>query len=115
MKEHTKIDYQVIKQDGEPAFAVVPYAEFKEMLELNNLDETTMIPNDVVEKHSIEGKSIFCAWREYLRITQEDISKRLGISQAAVAQQEAPDSRPHNKTRQKWADALGVDIEQLKI
>ena len=33
MSEHTKIDYQIIEQDGKPAFAVVPYVQFKAFID----------------------------------------------------------------------------------
>ncbi len=51
----------------------MPYAEFKELLELNDIDENTTLPHEVVKRNIIDGKSILYAWREHLNITQEDV------------------------------------------
>jgi len=116
MNEPTKsIDYQIIEQDGQPAFAVVPYDEFRQLIALYELDSTVTIPNEVVKKHSIEGLSILRAWREYLNLTQEDMATRLNVSQGSVAQHEKVSSKPQHSTLIKWADALGIDIEQLRV
>jgi len=34
------------------------------------------------------------AWREHLNSTQAEVAERMGITQAAFAQKEAPDAKP---------------------
>ncbi len=108
-----RIDYQIIEQDGKPTFAVVPYDQFKALLD--SVDEADVyIPHDVVRKNAIEGMSMLRAWREHKKLTQAEVAKRMGITQAALAQMEKPDARPRKATLKKFAEALEISIEQLE-
>ena len=51
--------------------------------------------------------------RERKRLTQEDIEKRTGLSQAYVSSVENGDSIPSEETVEKWARALGVGVQQI--
>lgn len=53
------------------------------------------------------------AWREQLSFTQAEVAARMGISQAAIAQLEAPEARPRKSTLRRIAHALGIQAEQL--
>ena len=53
------------------------------------------------------------AWREQLGLTQAEVATRMGISQAAFAQIEAPGARPRKSTLRRVAQALGIQLEQL--
>ena len=61
----------------------------------------------------IDGKSLPRAWREHLGLTQKEVAARMGISQAALSQIEAPESKPQRATLEKLAAALDVSLEQL--
>lgn len=118
MNARTKpiVPYQVLNdQKGDPEYAVVPIHEFMELLELHKFDNSITLPNDVVRKHSIEGMSLLRAWREHFHLTQDDLAKSLGVSQSTIAQHENPHARPQKNTLAKWASALGIDVEQLRI
>lgn len=108
MNTHT--DFQtILGTDGRPAFVVVPYEQFRQM----NANFTPgTIPNTIVGKHIMDGKSLMLAWREYLHMTQAEIARRMGVTQAAYAQMETA-NRPRKATLQKVALALGVSVEQL--
>ena len=108
MSEHTNV--QIIEQDGQPAFAVVPYGEW---LEMTDQKKEPLIPHEVVSLIFEKNMSPLAAWRTHLKFTQEDIAKDLGVSQAAIAQMEKVDSKPQKKTRIKYAAALGLTIEHL--
>ena len=94
---------------GEPAFAVIPYAE---SLALSEQKKST-VPHAVVNLVFDNGWSPVRAWREYLGLTQAAVAERLGISQAAFAQQEAPGKRLRKTTLAKLARAMGLGLEQL--
>ncbi|MDP2762833.1 MAG: helix-turn-helix transcriptional regulator [Sideroxyarcus sp.] len=47
-------------------------------------------------------------------LIQSGVAQRLGISQSAYAQQEAKEN-PRKATREKIAEALGIEPEQLAI
>lgn len=60
-----------------------------------------MIPHEVVS-HMVDGATPIRDWREHLNLTQEEVAKRMGISQPAFAQQETvakPRKAPARKLR----------------
>jgi predicted transcriptional regulator len=94
--------------DGNPAFAVIPYAEYER---LASSSTKAYIPHAVVGK-MIGGTSAVRAWREHLGLTQAEVAARMDISQAAYSQLEAsPKLRP--TSRRRLAAALGLVEEQL--
>jgi len=105
------IDYQIIEQNGKPAFAVMPYDDFIALL--NGQGEDTYLPDDIVRMNILEGMSLPRAWREYKGLTQAQVATKLGISQPAMAQMERSDANLRIKTLNKLADVLGITVEQL--
>ncbi|MDV6347097.1 helix-turn-helix transcriptional regulator [Nitrosomonas sp. Is35] len=104
------INYQtILDSTGKPAFVVVPYAEF---VKLPGVVRPGMIPNEVVGKRIMNEVSMLAAWREYLMLTQEEMAKRMGITQAGYAQIEAA-KRPRKATLEKAAAAMGITLDQL--
>lgn len=106
------IDFQIINEDGAAKFAVVPIEQFRELL--RKADTGPKIPNAVM-KRLVEDVSPARAWREHLGLTQLDVAQRLGVSQAAYAQQERQDSNLRPKSLAKIASAMGIVVEQLDI
>jgi DNA-binding XRE family transcriptional regulator len=94
--------------DGKPAYVVVPWNEWQAMQRCN--DGT--VPNEVVHLVFDNEWSPMRAWREYLGLTQAEVARRLGVSQAAYAQSEAK-QKPRKTTLGKAAAALGLSLEQL--
>lgn len=107
---NARINFQtLLGLDGQPAFVVVPYAEFVRM---NGGFTPGSVPQAVVSAQ-VDGDSATKAWREFLHLTQAEVAQRMGISQAAYAQIETA-KRPRKVTLQKVADALGLELEQLR-
>jgi len=71
------------------------------------------IPKEVIDLAGNGRKSLARAWREHLRLTKEEVAKRMGISPAALEQIEARSAKPRKATLSKVAAALGVKVEQL--
>lgn len=96
--------------DGKPAFVVIPYRDYVQSQE----EGETYVPHEVVSLMVDNDWTITRAWREHLGITQEEMAKRLAVSQSAYSQQE---SNPNNRkaTREKIAEALGILPEQLDV
>lgn len=104
-------DIQVIKDSkGKPTFAVIPYEEYLSLTK----NRAPTIPNAVIGKVVNADMTPIRAWREHLGLTQSDVAGRLGISQSAYAQQEAKGNL-RKITREKIAEALGIEPEQLAI
>jgi predicted transcriptional regulator len=75
--------------------------------------DKSVIPHEVVSQ-IVDGATPIRAWREHLNLTQEEVAKRMGISQPAFAQQETV-AKPRKATREKIAAAFGITSEQLEL
>jgi DNA-binding XRE family transcriptional regulator len=108
------IDPQVIKQGDKPAFAVIPWDTYQELVRNYIPDESDVwFPQEVVEANVVRGDSLLKAWREHLGLTQAEVAGRAGMSQPAYAKLEKPDANPRTATLRKIARALGISLEQL--
>ena len=108
MKIPTNIQY--IEQDGKPVFAVIPYDEYIKLLP----SEDVTIPHEVVGLVIKKGMNLVKAWRTYLGITQSEIAKKAGITQAALSQMENTKNTLRTATLEKLAKAMGLSVDQLK-
>ena len=117
---------QLIKDDeGIPQYVVIPYNEYFRMcLKLSELDDETdddledievehdslddvKLPGEVCRIMTWQDVSLQAAWRILRGLSQQEVADKLGISQSAVSQLEAVDSRPQKRTREKLAAIYG--------
>ena len=49
----------------------------------------------------------------HLGLTQNEVAKRVGITQAALSQMERTYNEHHTATLKKLADAMGILVDQL--
>ena len=108
MKTPTNIQY--IEQNGKPVFAVIPYDEYIKLLPSKDVT----IPHEVVGLVIKKGMNLVKAWRTYLGITQSEIAKKAGITQAALSQMENTENTLRTATLEKLAKAMGLSVDQLK-
>ncbi len=113
MNAHT--NHQIITQGGKPAFAVIPYDEYLELMESTGArpDEEVILPHEVVRLSTLGGMSLVRAWREHLGLTQGEVAHRMGISQPAYAKLEGKNAQPRVATCKRIAEAMGIEWEQL--
>ncbi len=108
------IDPQIIKHGDKPAFAVLPWDVYQELVKNYIPNESDVwFPQDVVEANVVRGDSLLKAWREYLGLTQAEVATRAGMSQPAYAKLEKPNANTRTSTLRKLAKALGLSLEQL--
>lgn len=110
MSAHTD-KVQIIKQNGKPAFAVIPYADYLALIGHNDADDAT-IPHEVVGLAIKNGWNLVKAWRKHLGISQKELAARAGVSQPALSQMENSDN-PRSTTLEKLAKAMGLSVHQL--
>jgi DNA-binding XRE family transcriptional regulator len=110
MSAHTD-NVQIIKQNGKPAFAVIPYADFLALTGKDVADEA-VIPHEVVELVIKNGWNLVKAWRKHLGISQKELAARAGVSQPALSQMENSDNL-RSATLEKLAEAMGLSVDQL--
>ena len=125
---------QIIKdEEGKAQYAVIPYSEYFHMrlamLEYDDEDENEWedipyesdiydnvgLPGEVCNLMHSEQVSLQAAWRILRGLSQQEVADKLGISQSAVSQLEAVDSRPQKRTREKLAAIYGCKQEQISL
>jgi len=111
-------DIQIIRQlDGVPAFAVIPWADYLANYRTERIDDPVPdapIPHAVVGYMVKDQLNPIAAWRKHLGLSQAAVAARIGISQAAYAQQETA-AKPRKATREKIAHALGIAPALLEL
>lgn len=107
----TLTDVQVIRKGGKPAFAVIPYEDFIKLLPK---DQEGTIPHEVVGLVIKRGLNLSKAWRIHLGLTQKEVAKRAGMTQAALSQMEKNNNELRTATLEKLAAALGLSVAQLQ-
>jgi DNA-binding XRE family transcriptional regulator len=109
---------------GEPEFAVIPIAEYNELLETAEMAEDVaaldaalaadeeMIPAEMVDRlHS--GESRVRVWRQHRGMTQDQLAELSGLRQTSISEIETGGHIAKVHTLTKLAKALGVDLEDL--
>ena len=112
MSAHT--DIQIIKQNGRPAFVVVPYDEYVKTKRPFIPADGESVPHEVIGMTIKNGYSLIRAWREYLGMTQTEVASRMGITQPALSQIESGEKKVRKGTIAKLSVALGISIGQLQ-
>ncbi|ADO49441.1 helix-turn-helix domain-containing protein [[Enterobacter] lignolyticus] len=125
---------QLIRDDkGDPQYVVIPYSEYCRMrMKLAEYDDENEqdwedipwesdkyddvpLPDAVCAIMNRENVSLQAAWRIMRGLSQQDVADKLGISQSAVSQLEAKDTRPQRRTREKLAAIYGCTQEQISL
>ena len=119
---------QIIRKNGRPEWAVIPYAEYQKLSDayedaedivdieknlraIKNGDEIA-IPSEITFA-ILEGTSAIRVWRKYKKIKMSDLAKNVGISSAYLSQIENKKRNPTIDTLKEIAQALELDIELL--
>lgn len=71
------------------------------------------VPHEVISLTVCKGFTLLRAWREYLGLTQVEVARSAGITQAALSQMESGEKSLRKATREKLAQAMGLNPEQV--
>ena len=109
------IDVQIVKSDGVPVAAVLPWNDYQRLLALTptEINMAAGIPHAVVEM-VVAGNSPIKAWRRYLDLTQVQAAAKIGVTQGAYAQMEKT-RNSQKATLQKVAKAFDIEFDQLDM
>lgn len=121
---------QIIKKDGKPEYAVIPYDEYRQLLEdarmlsdIMDIDmakkafesgDEELIPAEVVDR-LLDGANPVRVWREYRGLAAADLAKACGVTAAAISQIESGKRRSSVTLLKKIARTLDVDLESLVV
>jgi predicted transcriptional regulator len=118
---------QIICRDGQPEWAVLPYAEYEALVEaaemladLRTYDEAKArladgeetIPAEVTFA-ILDGANPIAVWRKYLKLSQQQLAAEAGISQSYLSQLEAGKRNGTTAVLARLARALEVDLDNL--
>jgi DNA-binding XRE family transcriptional regulator len=115
---------QLLKKDGKPEFAVLPIAEYRNLLQrLEELEDVRdfrdyrrspaeSFPAEVVNR-LLDGDNPVKVWREYRGLTQSNVAEKTGVTVAHISQIESGKRECSVKLLKALAVALNVDVEML--
>ncbi|KAF0216192.1 MAG: helix-turn-helix transcriptional [Geobacteraceae bacterium] len=119
---------QIIKKNGQPEFAVIPYEDYQHFLELleDEADAKTvaefheaytagrefLVPGEIVRRE-LAGESPIKLWREHRGLTQQELAQRVGISKPYLSQIETGKRQGTVETLSAIARALEVPLDVL--
>lgn len=72
-----------------------------------------LIPHEVVSAAVHNHWTLARAWREYLGLNQLALAQRLGVSVSSYLTMETEFARLPATSRERLADGLGIEVEQL--
>lgn len=121
------MNIQIIKRDGNPEWAVIPYKDYlrlvaeAEMLrDIRDYDgaldaveqgEET-IPSEIVYA-ILDGENPIRVWREYRGLTQEQLSQAAGISKPYLSQIETGKRTGTTEVLSAIANALDLTLDDI--
>lgn len=119
---------QIIKRDGKPEYAVIPYQEYRRLIadaemltDVRDFDaarkalgsgDEELLPSKVVDR-LLDGDHPVRVWREYRGLSAGDLAKACGVTAAAISQIESGKRKSSVILLKKLADTLKVDLEAL--
>lgn len=121
---------QIINKDGKPEYAVVPYDEYRRLVEdaemladIRDFDSARkalvtggeeLIPAEVVDR-LLDGENAVRVWREYRRLSAGDLAKACGVTASAISQIESGKRKSSVTLLKKIARTLNVDLDTLTV
>ncbi len=121
---------QVIQKDGKPEYAVIPYDEYRQLLEDARMladiraydtaknavasGDEELIPAQEVDR-LLDGENPVRVWREFRGLSAADLARTCGVSAAAISQIESGKRGPSVALLKKIARTLAVDLESLVV
>ncbi len=121
------MNIQIIKKDGKPEWAVIPYVVYKrleedaEMLQdIRDYDEAKraidageeLVPSEVTYA-ILDGKNPIRVWREYRSLTQRQLAEAAGISIPYLSQIESGKRKGTTEILNAIARALSLTLDDI--
>lgn len=119
-----KTQPQFISQNGLPVFVILPFEEYKSMMEFLEdkediesilsvrQDDNEFFPLELIESIAA-GKNPVAAFRQHRKMTQEALAKKIGVSKQYISQMEKGERLGSVKVLKQLAEALQVDVDDL--
>jgi DNA-binding Xre family transcriptional regulator len=121
------MNVQIIKKDGNPEWAVIPYKDFVRLVEeaemlddVRDYDKSVaaikqgeeLVPSEVVYA-ILDGENPIRVWREHRGFTLQELSEEAGISKPYMSQIETGKRTGTTDVLSAIAKALGLSIDDI--
>ncbi len=115
---------QIIEKNGTPEYAVLPYDEYRTLLEKAEIaediaaydeamkDQSEVIPFEITEA-LLDGENPLKVWRKYCGMSQAVLASLSGTYQATIAQIESGKRKGSITVLKKLSSAMNVDVDDL--
>ncbi|MBK8906981.1 MAG: helix-turn-helix transcriptional regulator [Rhodospirillales bacterium] len=125
---NTRTKPQIIYHDGEPAFAVIPWEEYRRLAPEAPVDEGDMSDEELFDRAKAADEEEFPAavvdrllagvhplkvFRKHRGLTQQQLAARAGVGTLYISQIETRHRTGSVETLRRLAGALGLDIDDL--
>ena len=121
-----KHEVQLIEKGGKPEWAIIPYKEYQELIQVyDSFDDECLfskgienskghetVPHELVVR-LVSGENPIRVWRQYREKTMEEVAKKIGVTQSYLSQLELSKRQASQKVLKLLAAHLDVDIEEL--
>ena len=113
---------QIIEKNGQPEWAVIPYDDYRQLLELAEeledirdfdaamTSQDELIPHAVVSR-LVEGENPLRVWREYRGLSQSQLADLTDTNKSTIISLEAGDRTGQTEILGKIALVMKVDID----
>jgi DNA-binding XRE family transcriptional regulator len=124
------MNIQIIEQNGKPEWAVIPYEEYLQLAEavemlqdIQDYDtaraavergEEELIPGEVVYAIA-DGENPIKIWREYRKLTQQQLAEAVGISTPYLSQIETNKRTGTTEVLTMIAKVLKVSLDEIVV
>lgn len=119
-----KIHPQVISQQGQAVFVVLPYEEYQKLLaaleDVEDIEAIEAALNEDAERFPLAlveriaaGENAIKVFREYRRLTRAEVADKVGISRQYLAQLESGQRNGTLQSIKKIAQILQVNVEDI--
>ena len=121
------MNVQIIEKDGRPEWAIIPYEDYRALLERAEAGADAaaydravaavtageeLVPATVVDR-LLGGENPIRVWREHRGLTQEALAEQVGIAKAYLSQLEGGKRAGSAQVLQRIAVALRIDVDDL--
>jgi len=122
------MNVQIIKKNGAPEYAIIPYDEYERLVERSEMLEDIhdyeaaklafeqgreeRVPAEVVNK-IVDGENPGRVWREHRGLSASQLAHACGVTVSAISQIESGKRKPSLDTLKAMAKALSVDVDDL--
>ena len=122
------MNVQIIKKDGTPEYAIIPFEEYERLMEraemledIQDFDRAMLaieqgseelVPAEMVNR-ILDGENPIRVWREHRGLSASQLAEACGVTGSAISQIESGKRKPSIDTLKAMATALNVDVDDL--